>query len=94
MNILIYSQKHKFFLEFFKMSFNGQLNMFFDKIISYTSDLHFKQNILNPLNIMFWSNGSKNEFFSLQPFLLKFQNFKFFVQFGVSSSSYNEHILL
>jgi hypothetical protein len=39
-----------------KMSFNGQLNMFSGKIISYTCDLHLKLDILNPLNIIFWSN--------------------------------------
>jgi hypothetical protein len=39
------------------MSFNGQPNMFFGKIISYTYDLHLKLEILNPLNIYFLSNG-------------------------------------
>jgi len=48
-----------------KMSFNGQPNMFFGKIISYTYDLHLKLDILNPLNIFFWSNGLKNESFAL-----------------------------
>jgi hypothetical protein len=28
-----------------KMSFNGQPNMFFDKIISYTCDMHLKLDI-------------------------------------------------
>ncbi len=37
-----------------KMSFNGQQNMFFDKIISCTCDLHVKIDILN---IIFLSNG-------------------------------------
>jgi hypothetical protein len=36
-----------------KMSFNGQPNMFFGKIISYTCDLQLKLNILNPFNIFF-----------------------------------------
>jgi hypothetical protein len=40
-----------------KMSFNGQLNMFFNKIISCTCDLHLKVDNLNPLNIIFWLNG-------------------------------------
>jgi hypothetical protein len=39
------------------MSFNGQQDMFFSKIISCTCDLHLKLDILNPLNIMFLSNG-------------------------------------
>jgi hypothetical protein len=39
-----------------KMNFNGQPNMFFGKIISYTCDFHLKLNILNPLNIMFMPN--------------------------------------
>jgi hypothetical protein len=40
-----------------KMSFNGQPNMFFGKIISYTCDLHLKLNILNLLNFFFLLNG-------------------------------------
>jgi hypothetical protein len=47
------------------MSFNGQLNMFFGKIISCTCDLHLKLNILNPLNIIVLSNGLKNDFVAL-----------------------------
>jgi hypothetical protein len=39
------------------MSFNGQPNMFFGKIISCTCDLHLKLDILNPLNIIFYLNG-------------------------------------
>jgi hypothetical protein len=31
------------------MSFNRQPNMFFDKIISYTCDMHLKLDILSPL---------------------------------------------
>jgi hypothetical protein len=61
------------------MSFNGQPNMFFGKIIAYTCDMHLKLNILNPLNISFLSNGLKNESFALQPFPSKFQNFEIFV---------------
>jgi hypothetical protein len=60
------------------MYFYGQLTMFFDKIISYTCDLHLKPDILNPLNI-FLLNGSQNESFALQPFLSKLQDFEFFV---------------
>ncbi len=56
-----------------KMSFNGQPNMFFGKLISYTCDLHLKLDILNPLNIIFWSNSFLRESFDLQPFLSKFQ---------------------
>jgi hypothetical protein len=37
-----------------RMSFNGQLNMFFGKIISCTCDLHLKLNILNSLNNFFY----------------------------------------
>jgi len=40
-----------------KMSFNGQPNIFFGMFISYTCDLHLKQDILNSLNIIFLSNG-------------------------------------
>jgi hypothetical protein len=36
------------------MSFNGQLNMFFGMLISFTCDLHLKLDILNPLNIIFY----------------------------------------
>jgi hypothetical protein len=39
------------------MRYNGQPNMLFGKIISYTCDLHLKLNILNPLNIIFLPNG-------------------------------------
>jgi hypothetical protein len=62
-----------------KISFNGQPNMFSGKIIPFTCDLHPKLNILNPLNIIFLSNGLKNESFALQPFLSKFQDFENFV---------------
>jgi hypothetical protein len=34
-----------------KMNFNGKPNIFFNKIIFYTCDLHLKLDILNPLNI-------------------------------------------
>ncbi len=44
---------------------------FFGKIISCTWDLHLKLDILNPLNIIYLSNGILNESFALQPFLLK-----------------------
>jgi hypothetical protein len=39
------------------MSFNGQLKKFFSKIFSGTCDLHLKLDILDPLNIIFLSNG-------------------------------------
>jgi hypothetical protein len=61
------------------MNFNGQLNMFFGKIISHTCDLHLMLDILNPLNINVLSNGLKNEYFALQYFPSKFQDFKKFV---------------
>jgi len=61
------------------MNFNGQSTMFFGKIISYTYDLHLKLDILNPLNIIFLLNGSKNESFALQPFPSKFKDFQIFV---------------
>jgi hypothetical protein len=57
-----------------KMSFNGQPNMFFGMLISFPCDLNLKLDILNPLNIIFLSNGFKNESFPSQPFLSKFQN--------------------
>jgi len=47
-----------------KMSFNGQPNLFFGKIIFCTCDLHLKLDILNPLNIIFLSNGFLNESFA------------------------------
>jgi hypothetical protein len=62
-----------------EMSFNGQPNMFFGMFISCTfplNDLHLKLNIFNPLNIIFLSNGLKNESFALQPFPLKLQDFE------------------
>jgi hypothetical protein len=52
--------------------------MFFDMFISCTCDLHLKLNILNPLNVIFLSNGIKNESFALQPFPSKFQDFEIF----------------
>ncbi len=76
-----------------KMSFNGQPNMFFGKIISCTCDLHLKLGILNPLNNFFLSNGFLNESFALQPFPSKFEDFDIFVWFDFSSSSSNEHVL-
>jgi hypothetical protein len=56
-----------------KMSFNGQLNMFCGMFISRTCDLHLKQDILNPLSIIFLSNGLK---MSPLPYSLFLQNFK------------------
>jgi hypothetical protein len=47
------------------MSFNGQPNMFFGKTISYTYDPHLKLDILNPLNIIFLSNGFLKKSFTL-----------------------------
>ncbi len=77
-----------------KMNFNVQPNIFFDKIISCTYDLHLKLDILNPLNIIFLSNGFKMSFFfALELFPSKFENFEFFVWFGFSSSPSNEHVL-
>jgi len=67
--------------------------MFFGKIISFTCDLHLKLNIFNQLNIIFLSTGLKNESFTLQPYLSKFQDFELFVWFGFSLSSSNEHVL-
>jgi hypothetical protein len=58
-----------------------------------TCDLHLKLNILKPLNIIFLSNGFKNESFALHPFPSKFQDFEIFVCFGFSSSLSNEHVL-
>jgi len=67
--------------------------MFFNKIISYTCDLHLKLDILNPLNIIFFVKWFKNESFALKPIPSKFQDFDIFVWFGFSSSSSNEHLL-
>jgi hypothetical protein len=60
-------------LENTKMGFNGQPNVFFGKIISYTCDLHLKLNILNPLNTIFCQMVKKMNLFSCSHFL---QNFK------------------
>jgi hypothetical protein len=79
-------------LENLKMSFNRQPNMSFGMFVSFTCDLHLKLDILNSLNIIFLSNGLKNESFALQPFPSKFQNFKIFEWFGFSSNSSNEHV--
>jgi hypothetical protein len=43
--------------------------MFFGRIISYTCDLHLKLDILNPLNIFFFSKWLNESF-------VFFQNFK------------------
>jgi hypothetical protein len=51
-----------------QMNFNGQPNMFFGNIISYTCNLHLKLNILNPLDIFFLLNNWKMN--------LLLQNFK------------------
>ncbi len=75
-----------------KMSFNGQPNMFFDNIISYTCDFHLKLNILNPLNKFFLLNGFLNASFALQPFLSKFQNFDIFVWISFSLNASSEHV--
>ncbi len=61
------------------MNFHGQPNIFFGKIIQYTCDLHPKLDILNPLDIIFLSNGLKNESFALQPFFSNFEGFEIFV---------------
>jgi hypothetical protein len=61
--------------------------------IFFTCDLHLKLDILNPLNIIFLSNGFLNESFALQLFSSKFQSFEIFEWFGFSSSSSNEHVL-
>jgi len=42
-----------------KMSFNGQPNMFFGMFVSFTCDLHIRQDILNPLNIIFFMKWCK-----------------------------------
>jgi len=54
------------------MSFKVWLNMFFDKIFSYTCDLDLKLENLKSLNIWFLPNAKKNESFALQPFPSKF----------------------
>jgi len=56
------------------MSFNGQLNMFFGKIVSFIYALHITLEILNPLNI-FLSNGLKKS--PLHPFKKNFKTLKF-----------------
>jgi hypothetical protein len=60
-----------------KMSFSGQLNMFFGKIISCTCDLNFKLDILILLNINFWSNGLKMNPLPYNLFLQNFKTLKF-----------------
>jgi hypothetical protein len=69
--------KNAKFLEIPKISFNGQLNMFFGKIFSCTCDLHLKLDILNPLNIIILSNGFKKKSFPLKPFLQNLKTSKF-----------------
>jgi hypothetical protein len=70
---------HKF-PEIPKMNFNGQPNMFFGKIFSYTCDLHLKLNILNPLNtICFFKWFFFLNSFSLQPSPSNFKYFEIFV---------------
>jgi len=51
--------------------------MFLGKIIFYTCDLHLKLDILNPLDIIFWSNGLKKSLLPCNPFLPNFKTFKF-----------------
>jgi len=55
-----------------QVSFNGEPNMFFGKIVSCTCDLHLKLDILNSSNTIFLWNCLKIEPFALQPFPLKF----------------------
>jgi hypothetical protein len=74
------------------MSFNGEPNMFFGNIVSFTCDLHLKLNILNPLNIFFLSNGFLNESFALQSFSSKFQDFDIFIWISFSSSAFSERV--
>jgi hypothetical protein len=64
-------------LEIPKMGYNGQSNMFFGKIISYTCDLHLKLEILNPLNIIFCQMVNKMNLFLHNPFLQNFKTLKF-----------------
>jgi hypothetical protein len=73
-----------------EMSFNERPNMFFDKIISCTCDLHLKLNILNSLIIIFYQMVLKMSPLPCNSFL---QVFEIFVWFGFSSSSSNEHVL-
>jgi hypothetical protein len=58
------------------MNFNGQLNMFFGRIISYTCDLHLKLDILNPLNNLFCQMVKKWILWFV-PFPSKFKTLKF-----------------
>ncbi len=75
------------------MSFNGQPNMFFYKIIFCTCGLASKAKHFEPIEHHFLSNGFLNESFALQLFPSKFWNFEIFVWFGFTSSSSNEHVL-
>jgi hypothetical protein len=59
----------------FKMSFNGDPNMFSGKIISCTCDMHLKLDILNLLNIFFLPNSFLNEFFCLVSLACKISKF-------------------
>ncbi len=59
------------------MSFNGQPNMFFGKIISCTCELHLKLDILNPLNIMFCQMVLKTSLLPCNPFFQNFKTLKF-----------------
>jgi hypothetical protein len=60
-----------------KISFNEQPNVFFGKVISYTCDMHIKLYILNPLNIMFLSNGLKMNPLPYNLFLQIFKTLSF-----------------
>jgi hypothetical protein len=61
----------------FKMSFNGQPNMFFDMFISFTCDLHLKLNILNLVNIFFYQMVLKMSPLLCNLFVQTFKTLKF-----------------
>jgi hypothetical protein len=60
-----------------KMNFNEQPNMFYGNIFSYTCYLHFKLNILNPLNTIVLSNSWKKSPFPCNPFFQNLNTLKF-----------------
>ncbi len=74
---LFIAKETQIFLKLPKMSCNGQSNMFFGKIISYTCDLHLKLEILNPLNIIFCQMVNKMNPFPHNPFLQNLKTLKF-----------------
>jgi hypothetical protein len=63
------------------MNFNGQPNMFFGKIISYTYDMHLKLYIWTQWTFFFGQMVKKMNPFPLSLFLKNFKTLKFLYDF-------------